>query len=113
MAYFPSHMHRWSESEKWWVRHSLSLVLVAILVVQTVIFHVTELPDWTAEQRTHGESTAMWPGYWLHFTAEWFVSVLADTYGALLLVVLTKWFYEEGSAESQGSQGEQAANGGA
>lgn len=111
MAYFPSGMHRWSRSESWWVRHSLSLVLVTILVVQTVIFHFTEVPDWTSDQQAHGGSTALWPAYWLHFAAEWFVSVLADTYGALLLVVLTKWFYEEGSAES-GGQGAQEANGG-
>ncbi len=29
--------------------------------------------------------------------------VLADTYGALLLVLLTKWFYEQGSGESGGA----------
>ncbi len=106
MAAFPSRLHRWNDSEKWWFRHSLSLILVALLVIQTVVFHFTELPDWTAQQQAHGDSTALWPAYWLHFTAEWFVSVLADTYGALLLVLLTKWFYEEGSAESQDSGGQ-------
>ncbi len=94
-----------------WVRdHSLSLVLTALLIVQSVVFHFTELPDWISEQQAHGESTALWPAYWLHYSAEWFVSILADTYGALLLVLLTKWFFEQGSAESQGSEGEQKEN---
>lgn len=100
MALFPSGTHRWSKSERWWVRHSLSIVLVAILIAQSLAFHFTEVPDWTADQRAHGESAGLWPAYWLHYSAEWFVSVLADTYGALLLVVLTTWFYEEGSSES-------------
>lgn len=97
---FPHTPRRWRDHPSWWVRHSLSLVLVALLVAQTVAFHVTALPDWVADQQSHGEQTALWPDYWLHFSAEWFVSVLADTYGALLLVLLTKWFYEEGSQES-------------
>ncbi|MBY5161494.1 hypothetical protein [Salsipaludibacter albus] len=100
MAFFPSGSHRWASHQSWWVRHSLSLVLVAILVVQTLAFHLSEVPDWVADQQVHGGSTALWPAYWLHFSAEWFVSVLADTYGALLLVLLTKWFYEQGSQES-------------
>jgi hypothetical protein len=91
-----------------WVReHSLSLVLAALLVVQSLVFHLTELPDWVGEQQAHGGSTRLWPAYWLHYSAEWFVSVLADTYGALLLVLLTKWFFEQGSSESQGSDGQQ------
>lgn len=90
-------------------RHSLSIALVVLLVVQSVIFHVTELPDWVGEQQAHGEPTALWPAYWMHYTAEWFVSVLADTYGALLLVLFSKWFFEQGSAESEGSRAQQEA----
>ena len=90
-----------------WVRdHSLSLVLVAILVVQSVVYHFTELPEWVGDQQAHGQPTGLWPDYWVHYTAEWMVSVLADTYGALILVLLTKWFFEQGSAESEGSDGE-------
>lgn len=97
---FPSKGQRWSNGN-WFQRHSLSIVLIVILVIQSIVFHFTRLPEWTAEQIAHGESTGLWPNYWLHYSSEWFVSVLADTYGALLLVVLTKWFYEEGSAESK------------
>jgi len=76
----------------WAHEHSLSIVLAALLVVQSLVFHFTELPDWVGDQQAHGDPTALWPAYWLHYTAEWFVSVLADTYGALLLVLFTKWF---------------------
>ena len=93
-------------------RHSLSLALTALLIVQSVVFHFTELPDWTSEAKAHGEPTALWPDYWLHYTAEWFVSVLADTYGALILVLFSKWFFEQGSAESEGSSGASKAAGG-
>jgi len=83
--------------------------LLTLLVVQSVIYHFTALPDWVSDQLAHGEPTALWPAYWLHYSAEWFVSVLADTYGALLLVLFSKWFFEAGSAESEGSEGEQKA----
>jgi hypothetical protein len=102
MSVFPSQGRRWADHQNWFLRHSLSLVLVAILVVQSIAFHFTRLPEWVAEQQAHQESTALWPEYWFHYGSEWFVSVLADTYGALLLVLLTKWFYEAGSAESGG-----------
>lgn len=100
MPLYPREGRRWADHRSWILRHSLSLVLVVLLVAQSIAFHLTELPDWVQEQRAHGGSTALWPAYWLHYGAEWFVSVLADTYGALLLVLLTKWFYEQGSEES-------------
>jgi hypothetical protein len=111
MAMFPHSATRFSDHRSWVVRHSLSLVLVALLVVQSVVFHVTEVPDWVSEQLAHGEPTGLWPDYWLHYTAEWFVSVLADTYGALLIVLLTKWFYEQGSEESKDDPAEAGAGG--
>ena len=84
----------------WLGRHSLSLVLGLILVVQSVAFHFTRLPEWVSDQKVDQQPTTLWPDYWLHYWSEWFVSVLADTYGALLLVLLTKWFYEQGSNEN-------------
>ena len=84
--------------------HSLSIALILLLIVQSVIFHYTRLPEWISEQQAHGEPTTMWPAYWQHYWGEWFVSVLADTYGALLLVLFSKWFFERGSAESRNQQ---------
>ena len=81
--------------------HGLSIALLVLLIVQSVIYHFTQLPVWVGEQQAHGEPTGLWPDYWLFYSASWFVSVLADTYGALLLVLFSKWFYEKGSAESK------------
>lgn len=88
----------------WLKEHGLILALGALLIVQSVIFHFTELPDWVGSQQAHGLSTILWPEYWLHYSAEWFVSVLADTYGALLLVLFSKWFFEQGSSENSRQQ---------
>lgn len=85
---------------KWYKEHSLSLVLAALLIGQSIIYHFTALPDWISSQQAHGLPTNMWPDYWIHYVSEWSVSVLADTYGALLLVLFSKWFFEQGSSES-------------
>lgn len=91
-----------AEGEQSWYReHSLSLFLVSLLLVQTVAYWYAELPDWRGTQEAHRLSTAVWPGYVLHFVAEYLVSIVADTYGALLLVLASKWFFERGSAESK------------
>lgn len=85
-----------------WLReHSLSVALAALLIIQSLAFHFTEVSDWTSTQQAHGLATSLWPDYWIHYWSEWFVSVLADTYGALLLVLFSKWFFEQGSAESK------------
>ena len=94
-------------------RHSLSMALIALLVVQSVAYHLTEMPNWVGNQQTHGQPARLWPDYWRHYSAQWLVSVLADTYGALLLVLFSKWFFEQGSSESEGSRGEREARNGA
>lgn len=91
--------HKYSNGH-WVKRHGLSLVLAALFLAQMAGFHFTRLPEWVGDQQAHGDPTALWPDYWLHYWSEWFASVLADTYGALILVLLTKWFYEQGSNES-------------
>ena len=100
---WPSTEREGGPRKPWWREHSLSIFLVAILLVQTVAYWFAELPDWKEEQSAHQLPTTLWPGYALHFTAEYLVSIVADTYGALLLVLASKWFFERGSAESQRS----------
>lgn len=80
----------------WYVRHSLSLILAGMMIAQMVLYHYTVYPVWKADQ-TGGPTTS----YALYYWSEWLVSVLADTYGALLLVILTKYFYESKSAASK------------
>jgi hypothetical protein len=80
----------------WWREHSLSLVLIAIFLGQSIFYWFTGLADWRREY----PNGSLWPGYLTHYFSEMTVSILADTYGAVLLVLFTKWFWERGSAES-------------
>ena len=48
--------------------------------------------------------------FWAWWGWEYNVSLVADTFGVLLIVLLSKWLYEEGSAESNGDDGSQPAS---
>ena len=86
-----------------WVKgHSLSIALVVVLILQSWAFYKLRLPEWVADQRDHGiKSPKIWPDFWAHYWGEYMVSILADTYGALILVLFSKWFFEKGSMESR------------
>ncbi len=90
---------KWQRAS-WLERHSLSLVLLALLVAQALAYLALEWPDWRAEQRAHGQPGAF-DGFVSHFWAEMLVAIVAGAYGALPLVLATKWFYEQGSRESK------------
>lgn len=81
--------------------HSLTLALLSILIVQLAAYWFQGLSDWRSEQRAHDEAATIWPDYVTHYMAEVWLSSLADTYGAVILVLLTKYFWERGSAESK------------
>jgi hypothetical protein len=80
-------------------RHSLSLVLAAILVVQTGIALWTGHHVWIGEQTTHGDPLD-YAEFWIWFVWEYNISLVADTFGVILIVLLSKRLEEEGSAES-------------
>jgi hypothetical protein len=95
---------KWQGDDATWVqRHSLSLFLGGLTLAQTIGAAVAYYFVWV-----NGWDTA--PGKWsfamfaTFFTAAWLTSVLADSYGALLLVLASRWFFEEGSAESNEEQ---------
>lgn len=109
MALFPTR----EPTGSWWRDHSLSLVLGAMLVVQTAHALWAGHHVWLGEQADHGSKGASgWPSeFWIWWSWEYNVSLVADTFGVILIVLLTKWFYEEGSEESnEKSNGE--SNGG-
>lgn len=84
----------------WWRDHSLSLVVGSILLAQTIWVIVTGHAEWVSQQQDHGAPSAGWPGeFWKWWSFEFVNSLVADTYGVLLIVLLTKWFYERGSDE--------------
>ena len=100
MALFPTR----EPTGNWWRDHSLSLVLGAMLVVQTAHALWAGHHVWLGEQADHGSQGASgWPSeFWIWWSWEYNVSLVADTFGVILIVLLTKWFYEEGSEESDG-----------
>lgn len=77
---------------QWLKEHSLSLVLAIALTAQTAVFTYVTWPD--------GNGNVQPPmSYWDWWIGEWMLSTLADTYGMLLIVLLTKWFWERDSKE--------------
>lgn len=82
-------------------KHSLTLVLLLLLVSQLAAYWFQGYSVWVSEQQAHGQPAVIWPDYATHYMSEVWVSILADTYGALIIVFLTKYFYERRSAESK------------
>lgn len=96
MALFPTKRR----TGVWWKDHSLSLVVGAILVGQLVFTLWAGYRAWQAEQAAHGESIGFGADYLTWWWYETMQSTQADTYGVLLVVLATKWFFERDSAES-------------
>lgn len=87
----------------WWRDHSLSIVIGVILLAQTIYALYAGSYVFTREQPM-GAAVGAWSrDFWIWFSWEYMVSLVADTYGVLLIVLLSKWFREVGSAEDKGS----------
>jgi hypothetical protein len=97
---FTARRHRWHDSRSWFWRHSLSIVLVAIFVLQTAGYLAVLWPDWSAAQAAHGQPATA-GGFATYALSEMMVSMLAEPYGVVLIVLLGKVFFEEGSPESK------------
>jgi hypothetical protein len=92
---------KWQDPESaWFKRHSLSLVLSGLLIAQTVHAMMAGAYVWNREQPLGDAIPAWGREFWVWWSWEYNVSLVADTFGVLLIVVLSKWLYEEGSAES-------------
>jgi len=77
-----------------WADHSLMLVLSFFFTVLTAYSLLMGYQEYQrAEQVTDG--------FWLWWTWEYSTSLVADVFGAMLLVFLTKRLHEKGSAESK------------
>ena len=86
--------------------HSLSIVLILILLIQSVDFFFIGHKNWVQQQQVYSKILEKdlptgYGDYLDEFRAEMMVSMLADTYGAVLLVLLNKSLYEKGSEESK------------
>ena len=102
MALF-GQQHRWSRDKSWLKRHSLSIALIILLIIQAVIVLLTGYSEFAEDAAAHKEAVKI-GAFLVWFIYEMTVSIIADTYGALLLVLFAKWFYEEGSPESKNEE---------
>jgi hypothetical protein len=85
----------------WWRDHSLGIIVAAILAAQLVFAVWSGYGEFVNTEQDHSSSPAFWSGdFWQFMAYETNMSTLADTYGVLLVVMLTKVFRERGSAES-------------
>ncbi len=90
------------KDHNWFYRHGLSIALAVILTLQTIHAVWAGHRVWISESQTHGDLAAGWPlDFWIWWSWEYNVSLVADTYGVILVVLLTKWLYEQGSEESK------------
>ncbi len=87
-------------SGSFWQRHSLSIVLAAILIAQTVLAILAGRHIWVGDQEHAGEPLDAGE-FWIWFFWEYNISIVADTYGVILIVLLSKRLVEKGSAESK------------
>lgn len=76
----------------WWKDHGLSIVLIALMTVQTALALWWGHKVWEAEEIP--------VGFWTWWAWEYNISLVADTFGVVLIVLLTKWLREKDSAES-------------
>ncbi len=81
-------------------RHSLSIVLAVILLAQTVAAMAAGHHVWVGEQRVHEQPLEI-AEFWIWWFWEYNLSIVADTYGVILIVLLSKRLVEEDSAESK------------
>ena len=86
----------------WWRDHSLSLVIAALLLAQTVWALITGAYVFAREQPFGSDVVAWSGGFWIWWSWEYSISLVADTYGVLLIVLLSKWLREVGSSEDTG-----------
>lgn len=85
---------------KLWRDHSLLIILIVLLAVFMTAGFFLGIPEWTSESKHMGESTALWPGYWLHWGYDTVESMLADIFGPLLLITLGIKWWDRKSKES-------------
>lgn len=97
---------KWQGSKHHWIkRHSLSIALITLLTVQTIYAVWSGLYVWDRERPFGDDVAPLGRDFWIWWSWEYNVSLVVDTYGVILVVLLTKWLYEQGSEESRTSTG--------
>lgn len=101
MSLFNGHPKWQGEEHPWFKQHSLSIVLATLMVVQTAYAVAAGAYVFNREQPLGEGISAFTAPFWMWWSWEYNVSLVADTFGVLLIVLLSKWLYEQDSAESE------------
>lgn len=90
------------KDSSWFYRHSLSIVLAILLLLQTAYSVWAGHKVWVDELIAHDHAVHGWPAeFWIWWSWHYNVALVADTFGVILIVLLTKYLYEQGSSASQ------------
>lgn len=84
----------------WVQRHGLGIVVSLVFLAFTAATLVLGRNQYLSDQAAHGQPDA---GFWLWWSFEYAMSLVADVFGIVLLVFLTKRLREIGSAEDKGN----------
>ncbi|MGR0320679.1 DUF6766 family protein [Agromyces sp. ZXT2-3] len=99
-------LHGAAREGTFWQRHALSIVLLLILSAQTVAAIFAGHHVWVGEQEAHGAPLEAGE-FWIWWFWEYNISLVADTFGVILIVLLSKRLEEVGSAESKHEETEE------
>lgn len=101
---------KWQGEEHGWLkRHSLGVTLAVLMTVQTAYAIWAGSFVFSREQPLgEGIATFSWE-FWAWWSWEYNISLVADTFGVLLIVMLSKWLFEQGSAENGDDTADESA----
>ena len=88
-----------SEDHRWVKRHSLGLTLAVLLTAQTGHAIWSGAYVFSREEPFGPKVPTFGREFWVWWSWEYNISLVADTFGVLLIVMLSKWLYEQGSDE--------------
>jgi len=100
MAQFPGR-HKFQDERHGWIKqHSLGLTLGIMLTVQTLYAVWSGVYVFSREEPFGPGVPTLGREFWAWWSWEYNISLVADTFGVLLIVMLSKWLYEQDSSES-------------
>jgi hypothetical protein len=100
----PDYLFTAKSEGSFWQKHSLSIALISIMTIQTALSLIFGYQVWLGDQENWGLPTSDTGQFFIWWTYEYQTSLVADVFGAILLVLLTKRLRESGSAEDKGNQ---------
>ena len=101
---------KWQGEEHSWLKqHSLGVTLAVLMAVQTAYAIWAGSYVFSREQPLGEGIPTFGREFWAWWSWEYNISLVADTFGVLLIVMLSKWLYEQGSAEQGNGNGQQEA----